>query len=127
MLTPDFSLYLDMPLPMQRWNVYRPRAVGLVWHRAGLVVVPTLSWALPESYTFCFSGLEPGGTYAVSTVGVKEDDGPLAIWRGGMAEAMRRLEPRRILLYGGSIGFDFGGCEVMEYANAVTERMAHGR
>ena len=28
-LTPDFSCYLDMPEPMQRWNVYRGRAVGL--------------------------------------------------------------------------------------------------
>ena len=26
-LGPDFSLYMDMPLPMQRWNVYRSRAL----------------------------------------------------------------------------------------------------
>ena len=35
-LTPDFSCYLDMPEPMQRWNVYRGRAVGRMWQDAGL-------------------------------------------------------------------------------------------
>lgn len=126
-LTPDFSLYLDMPMPMQRWNVYRSRAVGLIWAREGLPVVPTLSWSVPESYGFCFDGLEPGGTYAVSTVGVKEDERALAIWRDGMAEALRRLEPSRVLVYGGDIGFDFGGCDAVSYMNGVTERMADGR
>lgn len=126
-LSPDFSLYLDMPLPMQRWNVYRSRAVGLVWSREGLTVVPTLSWGTSESYDFAFSGLAPHGTYAVSTVGVKRDESALAVWCDGMAEAMRRLEPARILLYGGDIGFDFGACEVLEYANGVTEGMANGR
>lgn len=40
---------------------------------------------------------------------------------------MKRLEPSRVLLYGGDIGFDFGSCEVLQYANGVTERMANGR
>lgn len=46
---------------------------------------------------------------------MKGDEGALAVWREGMAEAMSRLEPARVLLYGGDIGFDFGGCEVVEY------------
>lgn len=126
-LTPDFSLYMDMPLPMMRWNVYRSRAVGLIWQRDGLPVVPTLSWAGPESYAFCFDGIQEGSTVAVSTVGVKEDAASTSVWNAGMAEAMRRLEPSRVLLYGGGIGFDFGCCEVIEYVNGVTERMLHGR
>lgn len=126
-LSPDFSLYMDMPEPMQRWNVYRSRACGHMWARRGMTVVPTLSWAGPGSFAFCFDGLEPGGTYAVSTVGVKGDAGALKVWNAGMAEAMKRLEPGRILLYGGDVGFDFGSCEVVEYANGVTERMADGR
>ena len=126
-LTPDFSLYLDMPLPMQQWNVYRSRALGHWWQRNGLTVIPTISWAMPESYRFAFAGLERGGTYAVSTIGVKGDETSLRIWREGMEAAMRILKPRRILQYGGSIGFDFNGCEVVEYKNSVTERMSNGR
>lgn len=126
-LTPDFSLYLDMPLPMQQWNVYRSRALGFWWQREGLTVVPTLSWGAPGSYGFAFAGLAKGGTYAVSTVGVKGRADSLKAWRDGMAAAMRILEPRRILQYGGDIGFDYGDCEVVDYRNGVTERMANGR
>ena len=32
-----------------------------------------------------------------------------------MREAMRRLRPRRVLLYGKDVGFDFGNAEVIEY------------
>lgn len=114
-LTPDFSLYMDMPLPMQRWNEYRRRALGNWWQRQGLEVVPTLSWSDRRSYGFCFDNQPVGGTVAVSTVGVKGDDESLAAWRHGMDEAMRRVEPSRVLLYGGNVGFDFGSCEVVEY------------
>lgn len=93
----------------------------------GIDVVPTLSWAEPDSYTFCFEGIPKHSTVATSTVGVKGDSQALEIWFDGMSEAMKRLEPSRVLLYGGDIGFDFGSCEVLQYANGVTERMADGR
>lgn len=125
-LTPDFSLYLDMPYPMQQWNVYRSRALGVYWQSEGLTVIPTLSWSMPESYKFAFAGLEPGGTYAVSTVGVRNSETAMQIWRDGMDVAMRKLKPKRILLYGGDIGFEFA-CEVVKFKNSVTERMANGR
>ena len=126
-LAPDFSLYMDMPAPMQAWNRYRSQALGRYWQDNGLTVVPTLSWAQPESYAFCFDGVPRHSTVATSTVGVKGDAGALAVWEDGMREAMRRLEPSRVLLYGGDIGFDFGGAEVIEYKNSVTERMKNGR
>lgn len=114
-LTPDFSLYMDMPDAMQQWNRYRSAALGRYWQENGITVVPTLSWAQPSSYGFCFKGLPRHSTVATSTVGVARDEAARAVWRDGMREAMRRLEPRRVLLYGKDIGFDFGGCEVVEY------------
>ena len=114
-LTPDFSMYLDMPLPMQIWNEYRRRALGNLWQRRGMNVVPTLSWSDERSYGFCFDGLPTRATYATSTVGVKNDEEARVVWHAGMAAAMERLQPKRILLYGGNIGFDFGETEVIEY------------
>lgn len=114
-LGPDFSLYMDMPLPMQRWNAYRSRALCLIWQREGMAVVPTLSWSTPESYEFCFDGIPEGGTVATSTVGVMADEMSLAVWRDGMAEALRRVQPTRLLLYGSVPEFDFGDVEVVGY------------
>lgn len=121
-LGPDFSLYTDMPLPMQRWNVYRSRALCLIWQREGMAVVPTLSWAGPDSYGFCFDGIPEGGTVATSTVGVMADEAALAIWRDGMAEALRRVRPSRLLLYGSVPDFDFGDVEVVGYKARKFER-----
>lgn len=91
-------------------------------------MVPTLSWASPDSYAFCFEGVPRRSTVSVSTVGVKGDDDALNVWFAGMEKAMDVLKPKRVLLYGGDIGFDFEACEVVRYKNSVTERMAkHGR
>lgn len=114
-LTPDFSLYMDMPDPMQEWNRYRSAALGRYWAQNGITVVPTLSWAQPSSYRFCFKGIPKHSTVATSTVGVARDKDAQKVWHDGMREAMKRLEPSRVLLYGKNIGFDFGNCEVVEY------------
>ncbi len=121
-LGPDFSLYMDMPLPMQRWNVYRSRALCLIWQREGMDVVPTLSWSTPDSYEFCFDGIPEGGTVATSTVGIMADEMALAVWRDGMTEAMRRVRPSRLLLYGSVPDFDFGDVEAVYYKARKFER-----
>ncbi len=114
-LTPDFSLYMDMPSPMQAWNRYRSQAVGLVWQRAGIRVIPTLSWAQRASFGFCFEGVPHGATVATSTVGVLRDEEALKTWSEGMTRALEVVKPKRLLLYGGGIDFDFGDTEVIEY------------
>lgn len=114
-LTPDFSLYMDMPRPMQQWNRYRSQALGFIWQQNGLSVVPTLTWTGADSFGFTFEGIPEYATVAVSTVGVKRDKDAQKVWRDGMSEAMKRLKPKRVLLYGSAIDFDFGKTEVIEY------------
>ena len=118
-LTPDFSLYMDMPAPMQAWNRYRSLALGLWWQRNGVPVVPTLSWAGPATYSFCFAGVPSHATVATSTVGVAADGRAREVFHDGMAEAMRRLEPSRVIVYGADVGFDFGDAEVISISASV--------
>lgn len=121
-LTPDFSLYLDMPLAMQIWNVYRSRLIGQIMQDNCITVIPTLSWSTPESYQFCFDGIEAGGTVAVSTTGVKESDFAKNIWFDGMDEAIKRIKPSHVVVYGGDIGYKFS-CDVSYISNHIVERM----
>ena len=120
-LTPDFSLYLDMPLAMQIWNVYRSRLIGQIMQDAGITVIPTLQWADERSFDFCFDGIEPGGVVSVSTIGVKRDKNAGGIWFAGMDEAIKRLKPSHVVCYGGDIGYKFP-CGVSYIANHNTER-----
>lgn len=107
-LTPDFSLYMDMPMAMKVWNIYRSRLIGQMLQDAGAKVIPTLSWAEKETFSFCFDGIRPGGTVAVSTVGVMRDKDAQKIWNAGMDEAIRRIHPKTVLCYGTRIDYDFG-------------------
>lgn len=121
-LTPDFSLYTEMPMAMKIWNVYRSRLIGQILQQNGANVVPTLSWCERDTFAFCFDGIEPGGTVAVSTIGVKRADDAYHMWSEGMYEAIRKLKPEHVIVYGGDIGYQFP-CEVTYIKNAVTERM----
>lgn len=49
-LSPDFSLYMDMPMPMKIWNIYRSRLIGQYYQNQGIKVIPTLSWAEEETF-----------------------------------------------------------------------------
>lgn len=121
-LTPDFSLYIDMPMAMKVWNVYRSRMIGQILQDYGAAVIPTLSWAEKDTYTFCFDGVEPGGVVSVSTIGVKKDTAALQIWKNGMDEAIRRLKPSMVIVYGGDIGYQFP-CQAIYFENTVTQKM----
>lgn len=125
-LTPDFSLYTEMPLAMQIWNVYRSRLIGQMMQRYGMNVIPTLSWCRENSFEFCFDGIEPGGTVSVSTIGVKQDPEATKLWIAGMDEAMQRLTPSCVVVYGGDIGYEFG-CKTVFIENHNSERFKDGR
>lgn len=120
-LSPDFSLYLDMPTPMKIWNVYRSRLIGAYYQSKGIKVIPTISWAEEETYSFCFLGIPKGSVVAISTIGVKEDPNALFIWREGMREMIRQIKPSTILVYGGKIEFDYGDIKTVYFDNRVID------
>lgn len=112
-LSPDFSLYMDMPMAMKVWNVYRSRLIGQMMQDAGIKVIPTLQWAEPETFAFCFDGIEKGGTVATSNVGIMRDEEALEVFRTGMDEAICRIKPDTILCYGKEMSdYDFHGIPV---------------
>ena len=120
-LSPDFSLYMDMPMPMKVWNIYRSRFIGAYYQRFGIKVIPTISWAEAATFDFCFQGIPKGSIVSISTIGVKQDDTALACWRAGTAEMIKRIEPSTILVYGGKLPFDYGNTKVVYFDNQVTE------
>ena len=122
-LSPDFSLYLDMPMPMKIWNVYRSRQIGQFYQQHGIKVIPTLSWAEEDTFEFAFKGIEKGSVVSVSTIGVKRDEKAFEIWKNGMKAMIQEIQPSVILVYGGKLDFDYGDIKVIYYENKVTERM----
>ncbi|HHT7822790.1 TPA: DUF4417 domain-containing protein [Streptococcus suis] len=122
-LTPDFSLYTDMPLAMQVWNVYRSRLIGQMMQNWGYTVIPTVSWSHKDSYEFCFDGIPTKSIVAVSTIGIKKSKDRIKVWKDGMDAMIDKLKPKKILVYGGHIDYDYKGIEVYYFDNDTTERM----
>lgn len=113
-LTPDFSLYTDMPLAMKIWNVYRSRLIGQMMQDYGINVIPTLQYAGSDTLDWCFEGIEGGGTVAVSTVGVMREKASREIWQAGMKRALEQIQPETVVCYGKEMmDFDFSPAKVV--------------
>ena len=97
LLTPDFSLYADMPLWKQLESVAKNRWVGAYWQSKSLTVFPTIAWSTPRSYEFCFDGVEQNGTVAVGMVGCKRNKSGFMRGYNAMLE---KLHPETIIVLG---------------------------
>ncbi|QGJ89799.1 hypothetical protein SEA_SUPERCHUNK_1 [Mycobacterium phage Superchunk] len=99
-LTPDFSLWVDMPRAAQIWNVYRARWCGAYWQSQGIEVLPTACWSTPDTFDFCFDGIPEGSTVAISSMGIRSSKVDQALFRAGLQELLDRKQPQLLLAYG---------------------------
>lgn len=97
LLSPDFSLYTDMPLLLQMYNTFKNRWVGAYWQSKGLKVIPTISWSDERSFDFCFDGVEEGSIVAVSTHGNQKAKEEFLL---GYNKMLEKIKPSGILCYG---------------------------
>lgn len=101
-LTPDFSMYIEMNGNMQRYNTFRNRWVGAYLTDKGIRVIPTVSWGLENTFDFCFNGIEKGSTVAVSTYMVSAHGNRADqkdFFMAGYNEMLKRIEPETIICY----------------------------
>lgn len=95
-MSPDFSLLLGMPKPMQMWNVYRNRLVGYLWQGEGIKVIPTISWSDRNSFEFCFNGIEKNSVVSISNTGCRNDE-QKKYFDSGFDEMVKIIEPSKII------------------------------
>ena len=126
-LTPDFSLYTEMPLPMQIWSIYRSKLIGQMMQDKGMKVIPTLQWCRRDSFPYAWDGLPHNSVVSVSTIGVKREESASKLWFDGMDDAMNVLSPKAVIVYGGDIGYDFGKAKAIYINNHNSERFKKGR
>lgn len=99
-ISPDFSLYRDMPLVMQQWNTYRGRAIGHWLQENGVPVIPNVRFADSRSYGFCCDGVPMYSTIAVGTHGCMKTLKEREYFKAGLEQVVRTLKPTSIIVYG---------------------------
>lgn len=96
-LTPNYSIYTEMPLSLKVYNTFRSRWCGAYLQSKGIKVIPTVAWGEPNTFWFCFDGIEKGSTVAVSTLGVRKEK---ALFLQGYNELIRKVKPQAVICYG---------------------------
>lgn len=115
-ISPDCSLYFDMPLVLQMTNTYLNRQIGHYLQSQGLYVIPNVRWGDERSYTriipnelpFAFLGLEKHGIYSIGTYGCCKTAEYKHHLREGLRSFIKEIEPKIICVYGAMPDSIFG-------------------
>jgi len=99
-ISPDFSVYYDMPLHEQISSVAKNRAVGYYFAKNGMNVIPSVNWGGKESFEFCFDGIEKGSVVAVGTYGCVKRLQDREYFERGFIAMLNRIEPPTVVIYG---------------------------
>ncbi|MGL4483980.1 MAG: DUF4417 domain-containing protein, partial [Anaerovoracaceae bacterium] len=99
-ITPDFSLYREMPLCMQVWNTYRNRALGYWLSKNEIPIIPNVRWGDERTYDFCFDGVNKNSIVAIGTHGCIKRKEDKYYFQLGLLEMLKRLSPHSIIVFG---------------------------
>jgi hypothetical protein len=99
-ISPDFSLYRDMPLVMQQWNTYRNRALGCWLQENGVRVICNVRWGDERTYNFCCDGVPRGSVIAIGSHGCIKVSEDRKYFESGLAYIVNELRPKAIVVYG---------------------------
>lgn len=99
-ISPDFSLYRDMPLVMQEWNTYRGRAIASWLQNKGIPVIPNVRWSDERSFEFCCLGTPSRSTISIGSHGCIKNTKDREYFKQGLEYVINRLVPHTIIVYG---------------------------
>ena len=99
-ISPDYSLYYDMPLCMQVWNTYRGRALAHWLQENGVEVIPNVRWGDDRTFKTSCLGVENGKTIAVGTHGCIKTLKGRNMFIAGFDYAINKLKPKAVIVYG---------------------------
>lgn len=115
LVTPNFSLLPEEPRILHKWNTYRSRWCGRYWQEIGFDIIPDVEWTDIESLDYSLLGIPksiPAIAIQVHTRIKNEYEHRNRVL--GIVEACKRIEPEKLLLYG-------GGCMINELSELIPD------
>lgn len=103
----DFSVYRDMPLVMQLWNIYRSRAIGCWLQRHGVKVIPNIRFGDKRTYKVCCDGISKGCVITIGTHGTLKNKEDRIFLIEGLDVVVKKLQPISIVVYGSAPDYIF--------------------
>lgn len=100
-ILPDFSLYRDMPLVMQYWNIYRSRAIGNFLQSNGIKVIVNVRYGDERTYNAACLGVSRNSIIAIGTNGCIKNKIDRQYIDDGFDYVIKKLTPKIVIIYGG--------------------------
>lgn len=107
-IAPDFSIYRDMPLVMQQWNIYRSHAIAHWLQENGIPVIANIRFGDERTYETCCLGVPRYSTIAVGSHGCIRIRREREYFQRGLEYVVNNLIPKVILVYGAAPESVFG-------------------
>ncbi|MCD8294835.1 MAG: DUF4417 domain-containing protein [Clostridia bacterium] len=99
-ITPDCSMLIGQSKCIQQTNTYFNRAVGFYLQKHGIPVIANIRWSDESSFEYCFLGVPKHSIVCVSTHGCIRSNSEKILFRKGLLQLIKVLEPTDILVHG---------------------------
>ena len=99
-ISPDCSLLIGQSECLQQTNTYFNRAVGYYLQKNGIPVIPNIRWSDESSFEYCFLGVPKHSIVSVSTHGCIKSNEQKRLFKAGLEEMIKVLEPTDVLVHG---------------------------
>ena len=94
---PDFSMFTDMPEPLQRFNHYRNLWFARMCQLQGITVIPSLNWSTEDSLKWCYEGLPQNSIFMLSAIGSIKNTDTFKKFKYCYIQLENKLTPKSIL------------------------------
>jgi hypothetical protein len=96
----DHSVYRDLPLIHQKFNIYQNRLLDYYLEKQNIKVIPNISWGDFRSYKFCCLGIPQNISIAVSSYGCIKNKVDREHYIEGFYYVVEALKPYNVFHYG---------------------------
>lgn len=98
-IAPDFSVFSDVPAPVNIWNLYRNKLIARFLQNNGINVIPNVSVCYGSLLPATIAGIEKGSVLAISNVRISSSQF-LTEWFNFVREVVDKINPCLLLIYG---------------------------
>ncbi len=114
-VTPDCSILINQSKCLQEANTYFNRAIGFYLQKQGIPIIPNVRWGDRSTYDFCFLGIPKNSIVSIGTHGCIRKKELREIFKNGLYQMLKVLEPVDVVVYGSKAQDIFGS--YLNYTN----------
>lgn len=125
-ISPDNSVYMNWTEHDRRQSAWRNQQIARLWQINGIQVIFNVSWAGPDSYSYCINVYPKQCVIAINCMGIRGDPDACYFWHRGYEEVLKVLDPSLIVRYGDKMEGENEEISIY-FSNHIINKFNYGR